>query len=514
MTPERYARVCELFDAAVALPAAERAALLDRECAADAGLRAEVERMLAGDAGGRTPTFLAAPLAVNLKRLLPAAATAHEPGHARLLRREGHSGRWWPRRLAVAVLVSVAALGAGLLVAGLLLSNHQLWQQQAQTEEALNREREAHAELKKALLRAERAPYFERVKVAWQECGDNQVRQAEKWLSLCPVEQRGWEWHYVRRLCHPELCGPREHIDHTEEVLAVCFSSGGRLATAGDDGSIQVWGAAARRRVMWNLDGHTGAVTAVSFARDGTLLASAGADGTVRLWAPAMGPGPPTLTMHGHKGAVAQAALSRDGRMLASAGADHTVRVWDAQTGACVRTLRGHTGPVHAVGFSPDGTRIVSAGEDRTVRVWDISGAAVLVLKGHGCPVRGVCFSPDGKQLASGGGVPGGAGEIKVWDVQTGREEWGIQGKDVGMVRGVCYHPDGSRLASCGTSLNQSGVVQLWDAKTGLEAITLAGHTGLVHAVCFSPDGNRLASAGQDRTVRLWDATPLEQPAP
>ena len=52
MDAERWRRVQELFLRAVDLPAAEQQSLLAAECSADAGLRAELERMLAGDGTG------------------------------------------------------------------------------------------------------------------------------------------------------------------------------------------------------------------------------------------------------------------------------------------------------------------------------------------------------------------------------------------------------------------------------------------------------------------------------
>ncbi|MBL8208068.1 MAG: serine/threonine-protein kinase [Blastocatellia bacterium] len=48
MTPERYQRICQLFDEALEVAPEQRAAWLDEACGADSELRAEVEKFLAG----------------------------------------------------------------------------------------------------------------------------------------------------------------------------------------------------------------------------------------------------------------------------------------------------------------------------------------------------------------------------------------------------------------------------------------------------------------------------------
>jgi WD40 repeat protein len=165
--------------------------------------------------------------------------------------------------------------------------------------------------------------------------------------------------------------------------------------------------------------------------------------------------------------------------------------------------LGDHEDVVDVVVFSPNGTILATASTDKTVRLRELRTGKVKTLRGHKGEVASVAFSPDGKTLVSSGGQWGStqdSGEVKVWEVNTGKERRFVPGS-FGGIWGVAFSPDGKILA--GACLD--GTVRLWDTASWKQRLLMRGHTDRAIWVVFSPDGKTLASGSWDHTARLWD---------
>ncbi len=291
---------------------------------------------------------------------------------------------------------------------------------------------------------------------------------------------------------------------------AAC-SADGKLIAAGSWGDVRLWDAASGQELRV-LRGNADQLWRVVFSPDGKKLVCEGADGSAFVWDTATGE--KVASFSGYRSSHIKAfAFSPDGKRVASAGADHVLRIWDSASGNELLRLQGHTGTVRSVAFTPDGDGLVSDSDDGTVRVWRIEAQGPRTFTEHASATTGVAFDPDGRRLiVASGQYDGKPGEIKTWDMATGRPLFAVKAHKTGPISVACS-PDGKLLASGG----QDKQVILWNAE-GQEIAALPIEADLTSHVCFSPNGKILAAgmgSSGSQSVRLWDvASRREIPFP
>jgi WD40 repeat protein/tRNA A-37 threonylcarbamoyl transferase component Bud32 len=392
-----------------------------------------------------------------------------------------------------------------------------------------------------ALEKTERALYLNQIARCRAEWSSGNAWRVESLLGECRFDLRGWEWHYLKRLCNDELLRLGGEFD---PVSRVAFSPDGRrlAAAAGRPGLpqlLRLWdtttwqlagtvrldkervcdlefSADGRRLALADesgmalvLDLTAGAAVAqvrgpfrrMACRPDGKVLALAATDAAVVLWD--LAAKKVALRLPGKGPPVSCLTFSPDGSRLAAArpndaGTASAIQVWDAATGKELENWQAHLGRVVGLAFSPDGRRLASAGADKTVKVWNARGGQLVYAgTGHTDPVSGVAFSADGRRLASASPL-----SLRLYDAATGREELVFR---PGVADGnVALSPDGKRLAT-------AGLLKVLDATRGQEAATLWRKAGRQpFRLAASPDGRTLALVSRLQGIGKWEVAVLE----
>jgi WD40 repeat protein len=292
---------------------------------------------------------------------------------------------------------------------------------------------------------------------------------------------------------------------HSDDVTSINFSPDGQtLVTASAarrengfftnaDNTVRFW--RQDGTLINTLEGHSSAVTGVSFSPTGEAIATASTDGAVRLWRwnqnsiEALGDVRATSD-----DLVFDVRLSPTEPILASAGFTG-IKLWDSM-GRLIKTLgtESHTGLIRSVSFSPDGSTIATASDDRTVRLWDRQGNPIGEPWQLESEVSSVVFSPTGDAIATASDDR----TVRLWNRQ-GNLIWEAQLED--SASSLAFTTDGQII----TTVSGGSTVQSWDRQGNQIGQPLQLGASRNSRSVVSTDGQTFATLGSDNTVQLWD---------
>jgi periodic tryptophan protein 2 len=231
-----------------------------------------------------------------------------------------------------------------------------------------------------------------------------------------------WEWQSESYILKQQ--------GHFYDMNTLAYAPDGQtIATGGDDGKIKVW-STHNGFCFVTFTEHSAPISAVAFAKHGSVLFSASLDGTVRAYDLIRYRNFRTFTS---PSPVQFSCLAVDpsGEVVAAGSTDSfEVFLWSVQTGKLLDVLAGHEGPISSLAFSPSGANQLASGSwDRTVRVWNVFGRSRAVDPlSLTSDVLALAFRPDGRELAASTLD----GQITFFDIQESKQTNVIDGrKDV-----------------------------------------------------------------------------------
>jgi WD40 repeat protein len=264
-------------------------------------------------------------------------------------------------------------------------------------------------------------------------------------------------------------------------------------------------------RVLYKLDDHYGTASYLAFTADGKTLLSIHGEKTILFSDAATGREMRHVSIDWPPNRLGAASLSADGRLLAIANsrwntankAECSIRLWDIATAREIGNIPTPEMSIQTIAFAPEGTRLASV-EYETLRVREVkSGSECLRIPIRVGMANRLAFSPDGKLLAA----TGSDHTIHLWNARTGQDAFPCDAHE-SFVNAIAYSPDGKTVATSG---GNDRSVRLWDATSGRQRCVVRGRHWGSFVLLFSCDGSLLFFDGGDNALRRSDARTGEE---
>lgn len=284
--------------------------------------------------------------------------------------------------------------------------------------------------------------------------------------------------------------GSSQTIEDLGPVYCIAISRDGeRIVSGHQDSRARVWDLNSGE-LLAQFGDQRPAVVCTAFSPDGKHIAFAHADEFVRIWD--LDVGREIATFRGHSGTIRTVAYMPDGKQLISTAGDKTIRLWDVESGLEVQSFVGHDADINSVSPFADGLTFISASgdywggrvNDSSVRLWDVAtGKELKKFVGECTPMGDMALSTNEQFAVTCSWRTG----IQVWNVEGGTET-----RRFGDTYTSCIalSPDDRQVVSGG----YKGEIKIWDVDTGKLLLQLPGHSSEIHGIAFSPDGAHVIS--------------------
>ena len=417
-----------------------------------------------------------------------------EPIQARPIGMLGRLARWARRQPVVAGLSAAMLV---LFITGFALVTWK-WRESIDRGEklttALGKEKQARIDLKQTA-------YFDKITAFNAEFLADNLGAAAALLDDCPKELRGWEWHYLNRLCRgaPLVCEAGGIA-----LDAVALRPDGLIVASG--GEARLWLHDARSGKLLREWRPEDGVRRLCWQTKGRWFASGGGK-VLRLHDPDTGETQHTFPEH--HAIITSVGACPQGRSLASGDLSGMIILWDSVEKKKLHTLAAKMQPNASLVFHPDGSLLASSSDDKTIKIWDVTtGTLVMTSPQQRQAITVLAWSPCGQWLVSGSHAldnrSGEAGAIKVWKAER-MEEIRELPLAIGFFHQMIFRADGKQLAAaCRTGARRWS----WPDLQELPPIRLPG----VSDVSYGSDGRRLATADGMGLLKLWDPDSGQEP--
>ncbi len=205
-----------------------------------------------------------------------------------------------------------------------------------------------------------------------------------------------------------------------------------------------------------------------------------------------------TEVFTGHDGAIYTLERGDHYDFFFSGGSDGILSRWEKHNAQQPEGYSKMNSPIYSIRLMEERSLLLSGtglGEFYAVDV--VTKKLIYAGRLHESGIFDIQYSLYNQKLYTGSA----AGEIAMWNLET----FGLLKKSqitVGKVRSISISNDEKEIAlACG-----DGTIRILDASTLEEKKNIAAHEKSCNCVCYHPNGRFLISGGRDAHLRIWNS--------